>query len=113
MRIENRMRAGIIEAARELNVNLICFTQLETISKDSVSYGKDAERFHHIHTYSQTISSEFEIDGLLFLGWSILLEGDHFDDFDDDLPISPYSALAKSIRRFLVCIVMVEYKLVK
>ena len=65
---ENRMREGIIEAAREHNVNLICFTQLENISKDSVSSGKNAERYRHVHKILRQLVDEFEIDGLLFLG---------------------------------------------
>jgi diguanylate cyclase (GGDEF)-like protein len=92
---ENRMRAGIIEAAREHHVNLICFTQLETISKDSVSYGTDAERYYHIHRILRHLVDEFDIDGLLFLGWSILLEDEYFDDFQKHFAHIPILSLGK------------------
>lgn len=72
---ENRMRLGVIEAARRHKVNLIIFTHLEAVAKDSVYYGDEAEQYQRSYGVLQQLVEEFELDGLLFLGWSVLYDG--------------------------------------
>jgi GGDEF domain-containing protein/DNA-binding LacI/PurR family transcriptional regulator len=72
---ENRMRLGVLEAARRHKVNLIIFTHLEAVAKDSVYYGDEAEQYQRSYGVLQQLVEEFELDGLLFLGWSVLYDG--------------------------------------
>lgn len=92
---ENRMRIGVVEAAKKHNVNLICFTHLEAITKNSVSYGYEAEQFQHSHEILQQLIEEFEIDGLLFLGWSVLFDGENLEKFKKRFSHIPLLSLGR------------------
>jgi predicted signal transduction protein with EAL and GGDEF domain/DNA-binding LacI/PurR family transcriptional regulator len=93
--LENRMRVGVIKAAQKHNVNLICFTHLEAFTHNTVFYGYEAEQYQISHDVLQQLIDEFEIDGLLFLGWSLLFEGERFTRFKRKYAHIPILSLGK------------------
>ncbi|WEK53529.1 MAG: EAL domain-containing protein [Candidatus Cohnella colombiensis] len=92
---ENRMRLGIIEAAKKHNVNLICFTHLEAITNQSITYGHEAEQYQNSHDILLELIEQFDIDGLLFLGWSVLYDGDGLDQIKRHFAEIPILSLGK------------------
>ena len=92
---ENAMRIGVFEAAQKYNVNVICFTHLEAVTKNSMSYGYEAEQYQYRHDMLQQLIEEFELDGLLFLGWSILFDGDRLQQFQQRFAHIPMLSLGK------------------
>jgi len=90
---ENRMRAGVMEAAERHDVELICFTHLEAAIKN-ISYGVD-DQYRRSHDYLQQLVEQFELDGLIFLGWSLLYEGDHLRRFRERFARIPVLSMGK------------------
>jgi diguanylate cyclase (GGDEF)-like protein len=94
---ENAMRTGVFEAAKKYNVNIICFTHLEAVTKNSISYGYEAEQYQQSHDMLQQLIEEFELDGLLFLGWSILFAGERLQQFQQRFSHIPIFSLGKEL----------------
>jgi diguanylate cyclase (GGDEF)-like protein len=93
---ENKIRLGVIESAKKHNVNLVCFTHLEAITKNSVSYGYEAKQYLHNHDRLQQLIEQFEQDGLLFLGWSVLFDNENLKEFSDRFIHLPLLSLGKT-----------------
>lgn len=91
---ENVMRLGVIEAAERLGVNLICFTHLEALIR-SGTYGSN-EAYRPSHDQLQRLIEEFELDGLLFLGWSRLYDGEELQRFRERFADIPILSLGKT-----------------
>jgi diguanylate cyclase (GGDEF)-like protein len=92
---QNRMRTGVFEAARKYNVNVICFTHLEAVTKNAKSYGHEEEQYQHSHIKLQQLIEEFELDGIMFLGWAILFQGESLARFQQRFSHIPILSLGK------------------
>ncbi len=90
---ENRMRAGIMEAAERYDAHLICFTHLEAAVKN-ISYGVD-DQYRRSHDILLQLVEQFELDGLIFLGWSLLYDGDQLKRLQERFPNIPMISMGK------------------
>ncbi len=90
---ENRMRTGIMEAAERYDVHLICFTHLEAAVKN-ISYGVD-DQYRRSHDILLQLVEQFELDGLIFLGWSLLYDGEQLRRFQERFPNIPMISMGK------------------
>jgi diguanylate cyclase (GGDEF)-like protein len=90
---ENRMRAGIMEAAERFDVHLICFTHLEAAVKN-ISYGVD-DQYRRSHDFLLQLVEQFELDGLIFLGWSLLYDGEHLRRLQERFAAIPMVSMGK------------------
>lgn len=99
---ESLMLAGAVEAAEHSDVNLLYFTHLENdevLKQLSELQDPQIALIKARQTKLEQLMEQFDVDGVLFIGWSNKLDPEHLGDLSIRLGDIPFLSIGKDFER--------------